>query len=110
MDETRYAAGLFPRRIVISALHYNRSLPDDDALVDRHVHFVAFLDVECLEERLDVTQAAIDAPAAERVGIGLGAQQYLLIADVAGPYVGVGEVKSLVGREAVDYFALAVAE
>ena len=48
-----------------------------------HVHFVTFLDVECIEERLDVTQASVDAPAAERVGIGLGAQQYLLVADVA---------------------------
>lgn len=101
---------MFSRRIVISVLHCPRALPDDDALVDRHVHFVTFLDVECIEERLDVTQASVDAPAAERVGIGLGAQQYLLVADVAGPYVGVGEIEPLVGREAVDYFSLAVAE
>ena len=85
-------------------------LPDDYALVFGAEHLVAFLDVECREERLDIAEGSVHAPAAKRMGVGLGAGKNFFLADVSGPYVGVREIESLVGSEAFNSLTLAVAK
>ncbi len=78
-------------------------LPDNHAFVGRTEHRVAFGYAESGEEGLDVAQRYVDTPFAERVGVAHGALTDFVLADVAGPYIGIGEIEALVGRETVDY-------
>lgn len=75
-------------------------LPDDDSVGFGHEHS-AVGDVERLVEGVDVEKRRVHPPLAQRVGVYLGETCYLFVADVLRPYGGIGEIETLVCREAV---------
>ena len=78
-------------------------LPDDYSFLRGEIHFVAGFYVKSGEERVDIAKSSVDAPFAERMRVGLGAEQNLFVADISGPDVGVCQIEPLVRRESVDW-------
>ena len=55
----------------------------------------------CIVPCADMGQCSVHTPTPERVGVGLRAVEYLFGADVACPYIGIGEEETLLGCETV---------
>src|SRR6185312_9976947 len=78
------------------------ALPDDDALLRRAIHLVAFLHAKRLEESRLIDQRAVTARLRRRVRIGLGQLDGQVVAVLATPDLREAEVHTLVAAEAVD--------
>ena len=77
-------------------------LPKLQALCLRDKHLVAFFHAKGLVPHVDMRQGSVHTPAAQCVGVALGAVADFGLGDVAGPYSCIGNEEALVGSEAVD--------